>query len=174
MKHLKYLSYVIRHKWFVLIACWKRGLYWQGIVHDWSKFLPSEWFAYAESFYSKIPRDTRDSMRDQCFRITGSYPWPSLATVKARFDAAWLKHQHRSPHHWQHWVLREDSGKTKIVAMPHRYVLEMLADWEGAGRAITGKSGDSPLWYAKNRENMMLHPDTRAFVDAQLGYAAMR
>lgn len=168
-KHLKYLRYVVRHKWFVFLACCRNGIIWQGVIHDWSKFLPSEWFAYVESFYSDIPRETRDALREQCFKCTGSFPWSSLQQVKDDFDRAWLLHQHRSPHHWQHWVLREDSGKVKPLEMPQRYVLEMLSDWEGAGRAING-TNDTARWYAKNRINIMLHPRTQEFVDKQLGF----
>jgi hypothetical protein len=46
--HLRYLAYVLRHKWHVLIAC--RGLHvplWQAIIHDWTKFLPCEWVCAA-------------------------------------------------------------------------------------------------------------------------------
>lgn len=165
MRHLKYLSYVVRHKWFVLIACWRRGLIWQGIVHDWSKFLPSEWIAYADFFYG--PKYS-DAEREQASRLC--IVLESKESLRARFNRAWLRHQHRSPHHWQHWVLRNDDGTTVVLEMPRRYVLEMLADWDGAGRAITGKSGGTPLWYAKNCEKMLMHPNTRAFVDAELRY----
>ena len=165
-KHLKYLRYVIRHKWYVLLACWARGLYWQGIVHDWSKFLPSEWRPYAEFFYGDTQRILRDARKQLGY---DPIDLRNIAGVDA-FNVAWLKHQHRSPHHWQHWVLREDSGATKILEMPKRYREEMLADWEGAGRAITGKKGGTPAWYAKNRHNIQLHPSTRLLVDEELGY----
>lgn len=163
-KHLKYLSYVIRHKWFVLLACWRRGLYWQGIVHDWSKFLPSEWRPYAEFFYGE-----KFSEEEMSRAFSLGIVLKSQTVKHLEFDAAWLAHQHRSPHHWQHWVLREDSGGTKILPMPRRYMLEMLADWEGAGRAITGKN-DTPAWYARNRARIQLHPSTRLLVDDALGY----
>ena len=152
MKHLKYLRYLARHKWFVLVACFRRGLYWQGIIHDWSKFLLSEWLPYAQFFYGNrfVSENAKDLRR-------------------ISFDRAWLEHQHRSPHHWQHWVLRNDDGSTVALNMPRRYLLEMLCDWEGAGRAITGKIGGTPSWYAKNRHKMLLHPATRAIVEMELG-----
>lgn len=168
MKHLKYLRYLARHKWFVLVACFRRGLYWQGIVHDWSKFLPSEWLPYARFFYGdKLPawRDISTGQRD------AGYPYELTSDhLRAAFNRAWLAHQHRSPHHWQHWVLRNDDGTTVALPMPHHYVLEMLCDWEGAGRAITGQSGGTPAWYAKNRDKMLLHEQTRIIVDALLDY----
>lgn len=165
MKHARYLSYIVRHKWFVFLACIRRGLIWQGIIHDWSKFLPSEWLPYSEFFYG-VKYDAEE--RARAARL-GFFLKPEWKT-REEFNAAWLKHQHRSPHHWQHWVLRNDDGTTVALEMPRRYLLEMLSDWEGAGRAITGKSGGTPLWYAKNREKMILHDSTRAYVDRALQY----
>lgn len=49
------------------------------------------------------------------------------------------------------------------------YAKEMLADWQGAGRAQG--HGDNTLgWYAKNRDKMLLHPETRAWIEQQIGY----
>lgn len=147
-KHLQYLNYLVRHKWFVAAACFRRGLYWQGVVHDLSKFRPREWLPYAEFFYG---------------------------TEKNRnaFDRAWLDHQHANPHHWQHWVLRNDNGSTVVLEMPEKYVVEMVCDWEGAGRAITGKSGTTLDWYSKNFHKMLLHPDTRTRVEELLKFPAL-
>lgn len=150
-KHFKYLSYIVRHKWFVFIAGLRVGVSpWLLIIHDWSKFLPSEWFPYVESFYGGWGKNRPE--------------W-----VKAGFDRAWLHHQHHNPHHWQHWMLREDSGSVKLLQIPIRYAREMVADWMGAGRAITGK-WEAVEWYAKNREVIQLHPQTRVAVEQILGY----
>ncbi|MGM1021418.1 MAG: DUF5662 family protein [Bacillota bacterium] len=40
----KYFLYVIDHKINVLVECWKEGLYFQGIVHNLSKFKPQRVF----------------------------------------------------------------------------------------------------------------------------------
>jgi hypothetical protein len=58
----------------------------------------------------------------------------------------------------------------KALPMPDRYRREMLADWRGAGRAISGKD-DTLAWYMKNRKRLMLHPDTRNWIEWQLGVA---
>lgn len=146
VKHLRYLSYVLRHKWFVFLAGLQMGApLWRLLIHDWSKFTPAEWRPYVLSFYG---------------------PWAygdRPAEVVEAFDRAWLHHQHANPHHWQHWVLREDSGATKILEMPEPFVREMVADWMGAGRAITGAWGAQD-WFLKNREKILLHPDTAALV----------
>ena len=155
MAHLKYLSYILRHKWFVFLA----GLsthapLWRLVIHDWSKFLPCEWCPYVEEFYG-------------AWR-TRANKYPSDDDIHRRFDAAWLHHQHLNPHHWQHWVLREDSGKLKVLEMPERLWREMVADWMGAGRAITGH-WEVEAWYARNRETIQLAPDTRRKVDIWIG-----
>jgi hypothetical protein len=79
-------------------------------------------------------------------------------------------HQHRNPHHWQHWLLRTDRGDVLAIEMPRRYALEMVADWMGAGRAITGR-WECAEWYAKNREKIVLHENTRRLVDGILQYS---
>jgi len=40
MRYLKYLKYLLRHKWFVMLECFKEGLFWLGLTHDLSKFSP--------------------------------------------------------------------------------------------------------------------------------------
>jgi hypothetical protein len=149
MMHWKYLKAVLRHKWFVFLAGRGTVSLWQLVKHDWSKFIPAEWTPYARSFYGPQPR--------------------TVATRQA-FDRAWLHHQHANPHHWQAWVLREDSGVTKVLPMPEKYRREMLADWRGAGRAYG--NNDTAGWYEKNAARIMLHPETRALVEAELFGAA--
>lgn len=149
--HLKYLWYIIRHKWFVFIEAVKLGIPWLGLIHDWSKLLPDEWFPYARYFYGN-PKQNSFHNRLEAFNL------------------AWLRHIHRNRHHWQWWILREDDGGTKVLPMPDRYRREMLADWCGAGRAQD--YGDNTLeWYVKNKHKMRLHSETRNWIEAVLGMA---
>lgn len=144
MKYYKYLKYVIRHKWFVMLACFKQGIYWQGITHDLSKFRPSEFFPYANYFYGNKPND-RDKNK-----------WrKSTTTSDEQFDFAWLLHLKRNPHHWQWWILPEDDGGTKILDMPSHYLSEMLCDWHGAGQAQGRKTSDYQ-WWKDNKDKMQL------------------
>ena len=144
MKHWQYLRYLARHKWFVLRAgLILRVPFWRLLIHDWSKFLPSEWFPYADHFYGS---------RCGLDRV-----------AKTLFKHAWLKHIHRNPHHWQHWVLRSDDGSTETLTIPEPLVREMVADWAGAGRAINGGWDLEPWWLA-NRVKVALAPETAARV----------
>jgi Family of unknown function (DUF5662) len=141
-KHIKYSKYVIKHKWYVFLACCKYGLIWRGIIHDWTKFLPVEWFPYVEYFYGG-----KNNKRD--------------------FEEAWLHHQKMNKHHWQWWVMTKGDGTLKALPMPDKYRKEMLADWQGAGRVKTGKN-DVVDWYLENQDQMILHDETRAWVESEL------
>ena len=159
-KHLFYLRYIIRHKWFVFIECCKRGIIWRGLVHDWSKFLPSEWFAYCNHFYGKTPPKEKIDK-------TG-YSKPA-DTDDLAFDLSWLWHQHKNAHHWQHWISPQDDGGTKIFDIPIQYRKEMLSDWIGAGKALGfNKPDDCKNWYLKNKEKMILSPKTREWIENEL------
>ena len=123
MKYLKYLKYVLRHKWFVLIACLKQGLYWQGLMHDISKFRPSEFFPYANHFYG----GTNELKYKKVAQTKGGY-LKSEDSGDFSYDYAWLLHIHRNPHHWQHWILIQDEDDNKILEMPIKHLKEMICD----------------------------------------------
>ncbi len=144
-RHWNCLKFIVKHKWFVLVAARKiKAPLWLAIIHDISKFRPSEWFPYAAAFY----------------KPNGE----SQYIETPEFNKTWLMHQHRNPHHWQHWVLKMDSGLIIAIEMPKRYVLEMVADWMAAGRAITGL-WEFKDWYIKNRKVMLLHKNTKQYIE---------
>lgn len=148
--HLRYLIYILRHKWFVF----RGGLIfkvplWQLITHDLSKFRASEWFPYVRHFYGPDGVAARKSRKHE----PGN---------NSEFDAVWERHWTRNPHHWEHWLFR-CGGIEVATSMPERFVREMLADWYGAGRAQG--FNDFPDWYWKNRDKIKLHPQTRTLVE---------
>ena len=137
--YLKYLWYVIKHKWYVMIECFRVGLCWRGIIHDLSKLLPDEFIPYSIYFYGNGRNDKE-------------------------FDKAWLVHQKRNPHHWQYWLLYEDEGALKTLDMPIKYRKEMIADWIVAGKTITGKD-NTKKWYEIHKNKMLLHRNTRGWIE---------
>jgi len=146
-KYFKYLSYIARHKYWVFTAGIKTKVpLWQLLIHDLSKLGFKEFSPYAELFYGG---HNKTCVPDY---------------IREDFDKAWLHHQNVNPHHWQHWVLLEDSGEVKALPMPTKYIREMVADWAGAGKSITGR-WDIVDWYKKNKRIMKLHPSTRVFVE---------
>lgn len=146
-KHRKYLNYVLHHKWYVYRAGRALGgiPLWRLIIHDYSKFSRAEWTPYVNRFFGG-----RSGVEDK-------------SLDPDEFHRAWTHHWHRNPHHWEYW-LRADG---EPMRMPTHFAKEMLADWLGAGRGITG-SWDLTEWYAKNRDRQKLHPSTKTFIDHQV------
>lgn len=160
--HLRYLRYVILHKLAVFHAGWcmRRSVsqslipwVWRLLIHDWSKLTIAEWTPYVDMFYG-----------------------PKVGDIKAKknaFDLAWLHHIHANPHHWQHWILHEDSGRTLVLIPDAKYVDEMLADWMGAGpkaklMPMSERVAQTIVWYAKNGLNMQLREIVRVRVEEWL------
>ena len=145
----QYFKYVIRHKWYVFWACYDYGVpLWMALLHDWDKFLPASFSAYAKTFYNK----------------DGSKRYEEFP----EFAVAWNQHQKLNKHHWQWWRLTWDRGDTEALPMPSVYRREMLADWCGAGKAL-GKP-DTRAWYLSQRPILIekIHPETIAWLDGQL------
>jgi len=158
-QNFAYLRYVLRHKWFVLVAGRRVGLsFWVLLFHDWTKFLPREWWPYVRQFYN--PDGSKRNVRD----ATGAYD-PNVQPES--FKLAWLKHQ-RNKHHWHAWISIGDDGSMTPLPMPERYIQEMVADWMGAGRAQHGR-WECVEWYMANKDKMVLHPKTRRYVENLLG-----
>ena len=150
MIYFAYLRYLVRHKWFVFWQCrrFKVSL-WRAVKHDWSKFMPCEFFPYARKFY-------------------GGYP-PGNIFISGAFDKAWNHHIHLNDHHWEHHVLVRGGNKTTVMRMLEMQVREMVADWHGTAQSRGLAADTTPGWYLNNREAMALHPATRSRVEVLLG-----
>lgn len=194
-----YFKKVNEHRWYVFQEARKLGIPFLGLIHDWSKYLPSEFIPYARYFNGGYAR--------------GEQP----EDVKLAFDFAWLHHQRWNKHHWQSYLLHNDvaecskwevkfvgwdaagyresivevdgqpmqilapfdnmdivlgmaqemSRLPKALPMPDRYRREMVADWRGAGRAYGNT--DTAGWYHRNKKGIILHPETREWVERELG-----
>lgn len=123
---------------------------WQLLMHDMSKFSPTEFFEsikYYQGSSSPIP---------VCKSING-------------YSESWQHHKGRNPHHYEYWTDNYDSGMT-LIPMPWKYVTEMMADWLAAGRTYQGKnftfSGQCDWWKNKKKSNPSIHPRTIELLDA--------
>lgn len=147
-KAWKHLKLVFRHRFAVCRYCWQSGLYWQGLVHDLSKFSPTE-FIESVRYYTGN-RSPIDTARE----VTG-------------YSAAWLHHKGRNRHHYEYWIDGPDQLGVP-VKMPFRYALEMVCDYIAAGKSYGGKSWtrETPLRFWQNKKlTARIHADTAAFMD---------
>lgn len=111
----KHLKTIRLHRKYVRKMCWKMGLFWQGLVHDLSKY------SQAEMSICKYWTGT-GSPHQACREAIGYSP-------------SWNHHYHRNKHHFQYWWDEDETGKIIPVKMPYKYVIESVCDMIGAGMA---------------------------------------
>lgn len=169
-----FLLSLLRHKWYVFLSGRKAHVpLWRLIIHDWSKFAPSEFVAYAQNFFASDEFRNQENLRAfEEYSVAEAAPFGHY--VDERFALAWLHHENHNPHHWGYWIAR--SGKyRKPLPMPETYVREMVADWHGAGREYQ-KSWDISEWIGINGPRMepFMHNETVFLVHkimGELGYS---
>ena len=115
-------------------------------AHDASKTDPEEYYPYDDYFYNR--KSSRSYM------------------VVEDFHEAFLKHLHKNPHHWQHWVLIPDSSgePQKAIFMPYNYVLEMVCDWFSFSLK-SGKIDEIFDFYLERKSHIVLHHSSRQFLE---------
>ncbi len=85
MKALKHLRTINHHKLLVMKHCFKVGLYKQGLLHDLSKYSPTEFLVGCK--YYQGTRSPNNAERE----ATG-------------YSQAWLHHKGRNKHHYEYWI----------------------------------------------------------------------
>ena len=114
---------VTRHKWGVLKNCARCGLVWRGLVHDLSKFSPTEFFESAKYYQGNR------SPIGVCRRDKG-------------VSQAWLHHKGRNKHHIEYWY---DAECKEHPMMPYKYAVECVCDKLAATRTYAGKGYNDSL-----------------------------
>ena len=149
MKHFKTITY---HKWLVLKGCFAVGLYWQGICHDLSKYMPSEFLVGAK--YYQGTRSPNNAEREEY-----------------GYSSAWLHHKGRNKHHYEYWIdysLRYVPTGMAPAPMPTRFIVEMFMDRTAACITYQKESytQQSPLiYYQGGKDPAPLHEKTRAMLE---------
>lgn len=111
----KHFKLICKHKHYVFLASIEAGIPIRGFMHDLSKFSPIELFNSAKYYTGN--RSPIDNEKD-----------------KKGYSYAWLHHRGRNPHHWEYWIDNLSSGGDALK-IPYKYVIEMICDWIGAGKA---------------------------------------
>lgn len=146
-KILKHTALVFRHKWRVFLNCARCGFFFRGIVHDLSKFTPTEFFESARYFQGNR------SPIGACRRATGK-------------SHAWLHHKGRNKHHLEYWL----DGDCEIQPlMPFKYAVECVCDKLAATKTYLGRdyTPDKPLLHFRRYGNKVAaNPKSIAFIDA--------
>ncbi len=148
---------ITNHKRLVMEGCFKAGLYYQGIMHDLSKYSCTEFIVGARYFQGD--RSPNNAERED----------KGLST-------AWLHHKGRNKHHLEYWIdYNMDWDGVGIplkgMKMPVKYVVEMFIDRVSACKNYQkDKYTDaSPLkYYMKGKAPYMLHPESKELLERLL------
>ena len=150
MKPWQHLKTITHHKLLVLDGCFQVGLYRQGLTHDLSKYSPTEFWAGAKYY--------------QGFRS------PNAAEREDKgYSEAWMHHKGRNRHHYEYWTdMSMQSGNYESVAMPRKYLVEMVMDRRAASMTYLGEKytdGSPFAYFDKSREKSLMHPQTKRELD---------
>jgi hypothetical protein len=152
-KYFLHLKTILIHKWYVMIACWSCGLYWEGLIHDLSKFSPTE-FLELGKYYKQ-----------------GTSPVNIARSING-VSKAWLHHKGHNKHHWQYWVdFLPNSNKGVPMEMDEKSVLELICDWVGAGKAYSKNKWSEVIlldYWNKYNEEFLLHEQTRQNIKSKI------
>jgi len=138
----------------VMEYCFEVGLYWQGLLHDLSKYSPQE-FLVGCRYYQGVRSPNNAEREDK------------------GYSSAWLHHKGRNKHHYEYWIDYNIKGGSILAGMrmPDRYVVEMFMDRIAASRNYQGSkyTDQSPLeYYKKGRAAELMHPAARALLERLL------
>ncbi len=145
---------ITRHKILVMKYCFRVGLYRQGLLHDLSKYSPTEF----------IPG---------CKYYQGNRS-PNNAEREANgVSLAWLHHKGRNKHHYEYWIDYGTGVEKGMQGMkiPNRYMVEMFCDRVAASKNYNGNNYvDASPWeyYEHGKEYAILHNESRALLEKLL------
>jgi len=146
MQAWKHFKTITHHKLLVMQGCFRVGLIWQGITHDLSKYTPTEFLAGAKYF-----QGTRS---------------PNAAEREDKgYSEAWMHHKGRNRHHYEYWTdLSRETRRYESVAMPRKYLVEMVMDRRAACMTYQGSAytdASALTYFMNSTERSLMHPQTR-------------
>jgi len=135
----------------VILHCKKAGILCQGLLHDLSKYTPTEFLAGAR-YYTDGTKSPNETERE----IFGYSP-------------AWLHHKGRNRHHFEYWNdYNKEAGRVMPVVMPKKWVKELLCDRVAASKIYQGKNytNQHPLsYFLRGNTNRFIADETAQAVE---------
>lgn len=146
-----HLKTVHQHRKEVRKNCFKCGLYWQGLVHDLSKYSWVE-FSHSVRYYH------------------GDRSPYHYEKLDLGYSLGWLHHKGINKHHFEYWYDIID-GTYQAIEMPQRYLYESICDRVAACKTYEKENytQHSPLaYYEKVPERNFMHENTQRDMHALL------
>lgn len=154
MKAWQHFRTINHHKYLVMKGCFRVGLYKQGLLHDLSKYSPTEFLVGCKYYQGTASPNNRER------------------EVKG-YSSAWLHHKGRNKHHLEYWIDYGAGEEKNMVGMkmPLKYVVEMFIDRVAASKNYQKeKYRDESPWeyYAQGKGHYMIHKDTQKLLEKLL------
>ena len=150
---IKHFRTVARHRRLVRAHCAKAGILWRGLLHDLSKYSPTEF----------LPGSTY---------FVGERSPNEIERQTVGYSTAWMHHKGRNRHHFEYWTDYNPTTRTMSpVKMPLRFVAEMFCDRVAASKVYQGEqyTNQHPLTYfLRGKANRAIHPDTSDLLESWL------
>lgn len=142
---IKHFLTISRHRHKVMFHCFKCGIFFRGLLHDLSKFSPSEFISGCKYFEGN--RSPNEKERE----LFG-------------YSKAWMHHKGRNLHHFEYWTdLDPTTKRYEPVPMPKKFLTEMFCDRVAASKIYKGKDYTDayPLeYFLKGNARQRMHPKT--------------
>lgn len=137
-----HLKTITTHKWLVFKLAIKAGIPIRGLLHDLSKYSPTE-FIESAKFYQNGKRSPISKAKE----VNG-------------YSVAWLHHKGRNKHHLEYWF---DDYEKEPPIIPFKYCAEMICDKIAAGMVYQGKNftKEFELEYWKKEEKDMIYTNQK-------------
>jgi hypothetical protein len=140
-----HLRTVNQHRKQVLIHCIKAGIPIRGLLHDLSKYSPTEFIPGV--LYFQGNRSPNEKERE----ITGC-------------SKAWMHHKGRNRHHFEYWTdYSTSTKKMEAVPMPDIFIFEMFCDRVAASKIYNKEkyTNDMPLeYFLRAKQKRMIAKET--------------
>jgi len=152
-----HLKTITTHKFLVTKYCFKCGLIKQGLLHDLSKYSFKEFFPSVK--YYQGYRSPIDAQRED-----------------VGYSTAWLHHEGRNPHHWEHWIDKDyNNVKLIVLRIPLNYLIESVLDRIAASKVYNKYYTDkAPLdFFEKGKDKMFMGPQNSYRIRMLLEYLAV-
>ncbi len=143
---LAHFRTITKHRHLVMRHCRRAGIFWQGLFHDLSKYLPAE-FLVGARFYTDGSRSPNENERQE-----------------NGYSKAWLHHKGRNRHHFEYWTDYSPlTRRVEPLPMPDRYIVEMACDRIAASKIYMKDQYDdsAPLnYFLRGKATRAIHPET--------------
>ncbi|MCD8333553.1 MAG: DUF5662 family protein [Clostridiales bacterium] len=136
-------------------ACFRVGLYRQGLLHDLSKYSPAEFWVGVKYYRGNMSPN-------------------NIERKEKGYTSAWLHHKGRNKHHLEYWIdygSKDSEFPLEGMRMPDKYVVEMFIDRMSASKnyqkeAYTDRSALD--YYMKGKARHVLHPEVKELLERML------